>query len=291
MKELYIVLILIIIFTFYGIFNFLAFIFKIPRYNNEILFKKKKNRKSNTDNYSHITHKIAEKIKLPKFIKLRLEEKIKLADINTTPELYVSNLISKSLTYFIFAIIVIPIHTFISILFIFMGFQTIIKGYKSIDDDIKIKTEKIEKEIPKFLDFMVNSFRFNKNVKEAFVSYEKIAGEYFKNNINITIADMTTGNYEIALKRLDTRINSYSFSKVVRAIIQVVRGEENTQYLTNLYRESASEEYERLKKDANKKIDKVARYSKVLLFCIVLMVFTMLAMVLFKDFSSIGSYM
>ena len=127
------------------------------------------------------------------------------------------------------------------------------------------------------------SFMFNKNVKEAFESYEKIAGEYLKNNIKITIADMSTGNFINALKRLDARINSYNFSKVIRAIIQVVKGEENTQYLKNLYRESASKEYERLKLEAEKKIEKVQFYSKIIFVCIIIMVFTLLILMLFNN--------
>lgn len=289
MKGLYI---LIWLFYFLALFNICIYVFKIPKYENEIksIFSifRKKNPLSDGDNYSHITHELAKRIKLPLFIKNTLEEKLSIADIKSTPELYISNLINKSMLYIIFAIIFMPIHKIITIIFIGLSIHTIVKGYKSIDDEIKIKTEKIEKEIPKFLDFMTNSFKFNKNVKQSLESYEKIAGEYFKTNIQITIADMTTGNYVNALKRLDSRINSYNFSKVIRAIIQVVKGDENEQYLRNLYRESASHEYERLKKEANKKLDKVAGYSKIMLLCIITIIFTMIGLMLYKNFKKIG---
>ena len=289
MKSIYI---LIWLFYFLGLYNICLSIFRIPKYENEInsIFKifKKKNRNNTGDNYSHTTHEIAKRINLPKFIKNTLDEKLKIADINSTPELYISNLINKSGLYIIFAIIFIPIHNIMTIIFIGLAIHTIVKGYKSIDDIIKIKTEKIEREIPKFLDFMTNSFKFNKNVKQSLESYEKIAGEYFKNNLQITIADMTTGNYENALKRLDARINSYNFSKVIRAIIQVVKGDENEQYLRNLYRESASQEYERVKREANKKLSKVSGYSKIMLICIITIRFTMIGLMLYKNFRKIG---
>lgn len=293
MKILYV---LIIITFFFGFYNILLSIFKIPKLNNEgffiLNFFKKKNNKicKYEDNYSDVTHKIAKQIKLPENFRNKLNEQIIAADLNSTPELYISNLIYKSLTYVIFGIILFPINGMITIILIVFAISTIIKGYKNLDNEIKERTEKIEKELPKFLDFMTNSFKFNKNVKQALESYEKIAGDNFKPNIAITIADMTTGNYEIALKRLDTRVNSYNFSKVIRAIIQVVKGEENTQYLTNLYRESASEEYERLKREADNKIDKVYKYSKALLFCMIVIVFTLMGMMIYKNFKGISGF-
>ena len=289
MKSLYV---LICLFIFLGLFNICIDLFKIPKYGIELnslfkIFKKKKN-EDRADNYSHLTHEIAKRLKLPKFVKETLNEKLIVADINSTPELYISNLINKSGLYLIFAIVFIPIHKILTFIFIGLTVHTLVKGYKSIDDIIKVKTEKIEREIPRFLDFMTNSFKFNKNVKQSLESYEKIAGDYFKNNIQITIADMTTGNYENALKRLDARINSYNFSKVIRAVIQVVKGDENEQYLRNLYRESSSQEYERLKKEANRKLDKVSGYSKIMLLCIITIIFTMIGFMLYKNFKMVG---
>ena len=287
-----ILIVLICMFFFLGFYFIMIDLFKIPKYNAELksifnIFKKKKNTGTG-DNYTHSTHVIATHLHLPIYLKIKLQEKLDIAEINSTPELYVANLINKFFLYILFTIIFIPIQKLLSIIFVCMGISTIIKGYNSINDVIKIKTEKIEKEIPKFLDFMTNCFRFNKNVKQSLESYEKIAGEYFKNNITITLADMTTGNYVNALKRLDARVNSYNFSKVIRAIIQVVKGEENTQYLVNLYRESSSQEYERLKLEANKKIDKVSFYSKIILMCLILIIFTMIGLMLFTNFKKIG---
>lgn len=285
-------IVLIVLCYAFGIYYILLSLFKIPKYSSEVnkivsIFKKKKHN-STGDVYSPTTHKIAERLNLPSYLKIRLQEKLQIAEINSTPELYIANLINKSFTYILFAIIFIPFQKMLSIIFAFSAVLSIFKGYNSINDEIKIKTEKIEKEIPKFLDFMTNSFKFNKNVKQALESYEKIAGEYLKNNISITIADMATGNNVNALKRLDARINSYNFSKVIRAIIQVVKGDENTQYLVNLYRESANAEYERLKLEANKKLDKVSMYSKVLLICLITIIFSIMGLMFFKNFTQIN---
>ena len=277
---------LIILLFGIGMYNIFLSIFKVPKYNSEIhsLFKIfRKKQADSTDNYTPTTHYIAERIKLPYGIKTSLEEKLIMADINSTPELYISNLINKSFTFIIFAIIMMPIHKILSFIFIFYAIQTIFKGYNSLNDEIKVKTETVEKEIPKFLDYMTNSFRYDKNVKQAFESYESIAGDYLKKNITITIADMNTGNEINALRRLDSRINSYNFSKVIRAIIQVVKGDENIQYLNNLYRESANKEYERLKLESEKKIEKVSKYSKIILICLIVISFTMMGMTIYKN--------
>ena len=45
-----------------------------------------------------------------------------------------------------------------------------------------------------------------------------------KRELDITTADMKSGNYETALTRLETRIGSPMLSDVVRGLISVIRG-------------------------------------------------------------------
>ena len=135
MKSVYI---LIWLFYFLALYNICLTIFKIPKYESEIssIFKifKKKSSNSSGDNYSHTTHEIAKRIKLPIFIKNTLEEKLRTADINSTPELYISNLINKSGLYLLFAMLFMPIHNVMSMIFVGLAIHTAVKGYKSMDE-------------------------------------------------------------------------------------------------------------------------------------------------------------
>ena len=55
-------------------------------------------------------------------------------------------------------------------------------------------------------------------------SYQRNAGHAMKRELEITIADMASGNEENALTRMESRIGSTMLSDVVRGLISVKRG-------------------------------------------------------------------
>lgn len=53
------------------------------------------------------------------------------------------------------------------------------------------------------------------------------AGESLSGELDILIADMRSSNYEAALTRFESRINSPMLSDVVRGLIGVLRGDDS----------------------------------------------------------------
>mgnify|MGYP000851662806 FL=1 len=102
-------------------------------------------------------------------------------------------------------------------------------------------------------------------------NYKKNAGEIFKREIEITLADMRTGNYENALTRWEARIQSSMLSDVVKGLIAVIRGDNSTIYFQMLAHDFKQLEIQELKKEAVKRPGKIRKYSGMMLGCMILM--------------------
>ena len=92
-----------------------------------------------------------------------------------------------------------------------------------------------------------------------------------KRELEITIADMASGNEETALTRFETRISSTMLSDVIRGLIAVKHGDNGIVYFQMLSMTFKQLELQRLKLEAMKKPGKMKKYSFFLLGCFLLM--------------------
>lgn len=99
------------------------------------------------------------------------------------------------------------------------------------------------------------------------VSYRRIAGPYLGAELDTTIADMRTGNYENALLHFQNRVGSTMLSDIVRGLIGTLRGDDQQMYFKMLSFDMRQIEQNNLKKKRPKQMQK---YSMMMLFCILL---------------------
>ena len=89
--------------------------------------------------------------------------------------------------------------------------------------------------------------------------------------LEITAADMRSGNYEAALTRLESRVGSSMLSDTTRGLIGVLRGDETDAYWANLALKFADYQRQLLKAEAQKVPNRVKRLSMCLLGCFLAM--------------------
>ncbi len=284
MKIVYfIIFISFFLFTFFVLLD----LFKVYKFDfkNINLFRPTKR---NNDGKQAI--KLSNLIKLPEFIRKDLLYKIDLLNINLTPEVYVSNCIINSIFFLLLAIGTYFIEPILGIIFLVVFLIKIYNEFDKINKDINKKRKVIESEIPRFLSYVIQNYKTSKDILPALEVYEKNASPYFKKEINITIADMISGGRVEALRRLDMRVNSYEFSRVIKAIISVLRGDENIDYIKILYREFQVKEVEELRRETILRPKKVEKYIIVLTILVVVMYLYVVIIQIFKEFTEILSY-
>ena len=119
-------------------------------------------------------------------------------------------------------------------------------------------------------------------------TYKENAGPELKRELEITVADMRSGNYEVALTRLESRVGSAMLSDVTRGLISVIRGDETTVYWSTLVLKFSDYQRQNLKAEAQKAPKKVRKLSMVLLVCFMLIYVAVIGQVLI---SSLGGLM
>lgn len=271
-----------------GLHLILADLFRIPSYaaskatNN---LGRRQNRKTNPIEIwcRGLSGLLADKLKLSEYRKAQLEADLKTADINMTPEVYVADCIVKSLLIGILAVPVFFIAPVFSAVIIFLAFVMYVNYSKKVSNVIKEKRIRIEAELPRLVLNIEKTLKHTRDVLYILESYKETAGPELKREFEITVADMRSGNYEVALTRLESRVGSTMMSDVTRGLIGVLRGDNTDVYWCSLVLKFSDYQRQLLKREANKMPKKVRRLSMALLICFMLIYIVVIGQVLLES--------
>ncbi len=273
-----------------GLFMILADCFRIPymRTSKAVknLAKQQKEKTSSIDVWlTSFASFIAKRLKLNEFKKARLEADLRTARMNISPEMFIANAVVKSFIIAALAIPVLFMFPILSPIIIFLSFVLYKMNMKSIEKRIRRKREQIEYELPRLVFKIEKTLVHSKDVLYIIESFAKNAGAELKHELDITAADMRSGNQEIAITRLEGRVGSPLMSDVCRGLISISRGDVNTVYWNSLSLKYADIQRQQLRLEAQKIPKKVKRLSMCLLFCFMLIY---IVVILAQIMSSVG---
>ena len=258
-----------------GLYFVLADVFRIPYYKTsravDNLSKKQKDRKSALDIWlSGLAKWLSKHLRLNEFKRAQLEADLKTAQMYVSPERYKANAIVKALIVGVLAVpvgLLFPILTPVVLIVAFALYRIEINR---VGKRIKSKREKIEYELPRLVSNIEKTLAHNRDVISMLESYAKNAGPELKHELDITVADMKSGNNEAAITRLESRVGSSMMSDVCRGLIGILRGDDNRLYWASLSLKFNDTARQQLRIRAQKVPRKVKRLSMCLLFCFML---------------------
>ena len=223
---------------------------------------------------------LSKKLKLNEYKRAQLAADLKTAGMEITPEAYVADAITKALAIAVFAIPLFFLFKLLSLLVLFIAVIVYFKEYQAVSAKIKSRRQKIEYELPRFVSSIEKTMQHNRSVVYILESYKDTAGEELKAELEITIADMRSGNVEVALTRLENRIGSTMMSDITRGLAALERGDNNVVYWGQLVIKFADYQRQNLKQQANAVPRKVRRLSMALMFCFMLIYVAVIGQVL-----------
>lgn len=140
-----------------------------------------------------------------------------------------------------------------------------------VDRKLKEKREAIEVELPRFASTIATALSDNKttDVLRLLTDYEKIAGKALKSELQTTVADMKTGNIQNALRNFENRINSHKLSELIRGLLSVSYGDNQTVYFQIKENEFRQEYREIKKREIEARPGKLGGVSFATLLCAV----------------------
>ena len=271
-----------------GLGCILADVFKIPKYPVSKAITslgKRKNKKTNPLDIwlGDLANLIASKLKLNEYKRLQLKIDLESADMTLSPEQYVANAIVKALFIGAFAIPVLFFAPIISAIVVAIAVVIYFSEYKKVGNVIKEKRRQIEAELPRLVSNIDKTLVHSRDVLGILDSYREHAGEELRRELDITVADMRSGNYEVALTRLESRVGSSMMSDVTRGLVSVIRGDKTDVYWGNLVLKFSDYQRTLLKNEANKAPKRVRKLSMALLCCFMMVYVVVIGQVLLSS--------
>ena len=255
-----------------GLFLILADALRVPFFATSTaagnLAKRQKQKTGTLEIWLHdLAMWISKRLRLNEYKRMQLETDLKSAGMNISPEMHIANSIVKAMLVGIFAVPVFFIFPLLTPVVIALAVFMYFRESKGVANRIKEKRKAIEYELPRFVSHIEKTLKHNRDVLYILDNYKETAGPELKSELEITVADMRSGNYEAALTRLENRVGSSMLSDVSRGLIGVLRGDETEVYWSSLGVKFADYQRQLLKQEAQKVPRKVKRLSMCLLFC------------------------
>ena len=258
-----------------GLFFILADVYAIPYYKTskavESLSKLQKEKTSGLDLWlGGIAGWLADRLPMDPFKRSQLETDLRTAQMDVTPEMFRANAIVKAMLVGIMAIPMAFIFPLLCPVVLFLAVFLYNMEIKSVSKRIQGKRAKIEYELPRLVFNIEKTLKHNRDVLYMLESYSKTAGPEMKHELDITAADMRSGNYEAAITRMESRVGSSMMSDVCRGLIGVLRGDDTEMYWASLAIKFSDAQRQQLRIQAQQVPRKVKRLSMCLLICFML---------------------
>jgi Flp pilus assembly protein TadB len=215
--------------------------------------------------------KLSKVVHMTDYSRRKLTATLKSANIKLSPETFVARAWLKAGIILLFIIPALLIFPMVCPVVLFLAVAVYFKEIRSADEAVRKRREDIEFELPRFVSTLSQELKANRNVLNILETYKQNAGKSFKNELEITVADMKSGSYESALTRMEARLNSPSLSETIRGLIGVLRGDDGVVYFQMLSHDLKQQELQRLKTIAMKRPAKIRKYSFAMLFCFLMM--------------------
>lgn len=256
--------------------------------------------------YNNAAQFLSKILPMSKYREQQLEQNLKIAHITMPPKLYEARAIVKAVGY---SLVGIPVYvlgwlatmTFdspyikavpavLALMFVVVGILQYTNAQEKITEAIKMKREQIDFDLPRFVYAISQEIRIEHNVLAILEKHKDSFSDYFREEIEITIADMRSSNWEAALTRFEGRIGSTHLSEVTRGLIEMVRGSDTSVYWENLSIRFSEYQKQQLRTIALKIPPKINRMSMVLLFVMLLLYVVVLGTTMFDSFGTLFAF-
>jgi len=214
-------------------------------------------------------------ISLERFVRLdrlrsaKIQSALSIAGLEMSPRAYVMKAYVTSILTASCAIPAYFIHPLLALMVIGLAITLWFAMYYAAFDYVAKRKKSIEAEIPRFALTIARNLENDRDVLKILTGYKRVVGGEFRKELDQTIADMRTGNYENALIRFESRVGSALLSDVIRGLIGTLRGDDQQMYFKMICFDTRQIELSNLKREAMKRPERTRKYSMMMMVCVV----------------------
>lgn len=259
-----------------GLYNFALILLNVPSKKTTKAIKAVAARNhpaavSFKNTYNDISLFVSRFVHISDYKKKELADSLKIANISMTPELFTARALVKSAGIMLLSIPLFFIFPIFGFLMIVLGVLIYFREKQEVENCIKEKRRQIEFDLPRFVYAISQEVQMTHDVITILERHKDNFSSYFNEEIEITIADMRTGNYEAAITRFEGRIGSTNLSEVCRGLIEMIRGNDTHVYWETLAIRFSELQKQQLREIALKVPPKVHRLSFFLMMSMMAM--------------------
>ncbi|MEG0853593.1 MAG: hypothetical protein RSF82_06955 [Angelakisella sp.] len=175
-------------------------------------------------------------IRLQPFIKVSEQKQrlygklLQAAKDKRKPTIFVASLVAKSGIWIVVGLLLLPRSVAATITCWAYGVYLSYAEVSAIKEGYQRYQTAVEMDLPKLCSVINSRLNSTTNVQAILTSFLPIASPSMQEEIMLTLSDMKTGNQVVALMRMETRLSSPKVSDVVRGLISVLNGDDQTLY-------------------------------------------------------------
>lgn len=264
----------------------------LPKLKNTIamlhISDKEKNKVKSIDAFVlNMSNRLSKFVKLSDYKRQNMAATLQTTGIMMTPETYFARVFVRFMLKLLPAIIIFFISRPAALIFLIWPVKCIFDDLKEAENMMHDKIKKIDHELPRFAATISQQLKSSRDVIKIFSEYLPSAGKEFKNELEITIADMKSSSPDKALSRMESRLGSFMISQLVRGLQSVLNGDNGIMYFEMLSYNFKQFEIQELKLEAIKRPDKMRVYSYIILACIFLTLLSVIIIFLYGKLQSL----
>lgn len=182
---------------------------------------------------------------MSEYRRARYETDFARLGMTITPQDYVSGKIARSLMLALLGLAFIPLG--IPWLAVLTGITGILACFQS-DQQLRRKIEELNQainaELPRMVGTMECTLGDSRDLIGFFSRYRRVAGKVMGQELDVLLTDLQTGNQEMALRRMEGRVQSSNLSALIMILLGVDQGTDQRTSLAILSRDIRTRERE-----------------------------------------------
>lgn len=212
---------------------------------------------------------------------LDLEGKLKKADIMQTPRQWQAKQYLIILVGLLCSGLFMVIHFYFGVLMaVLITIYCVMRQREKLAEKIKVKDLNIAQEMPRFVRTIARHILSDRDLFRVLESYRKVAGDALGAELDILLAEMRTGNTQLALSHFQRRIGTAEAFHLCSALQNMMMGTDQTATLEYLANRMSQQSKENLKKEISVRPSKMrATFYPAVAICIMILMYVMVVYV------------
>lgn len=236
-----------------------------------------------------VTAIIARILPLSEYKRQRYEADFARLGITIPPQEYMAGQIAKSLLLAALGLAFIPLGIpWLSVLTCLVGVLAYFQSTSKLRKRIEKLNQAIDAELPRMVGTMECTLGNNRDLIGFFSRYRRVAGKIMGQELDVLLTDLQTGNQELALRRMEGRIQSSNLSALIMVLLGVDQGTDQRTSLAVLSRDIRTKERELARRRMEKRPGRIKTACLVLTVEMILMFMVPLVMMIVSTLAGVG---